>query len=102
MTHPLGTQRFPEVYQGTALLAVNKGSNSLHRGRSKHKINRLFKAAVEEKRRNYNGKSIVKQSASADLSVDELADEEGKCSHYDASISRLVLGEIYGTRFTAM
>lgn len=74
MTHPFGTQSSPELYQGAALLAVNKGSNSLHRGRSKHKINRIFKAAVEEKRMKYNGKSIMKQSASADLSVDELAD----------------------------
>lgn len=56
------------------MLVVNQDSNSLHRGRSKHKINRIFNAAVGEKRMKYNGKSIMEQSELADLSIDELAD----------------------------
>lgn len=96
MTHPFGTQRAPEIYQGAALLVVNKGSSSLYRSRSKYKINMIFKAALEEKRMKYNGKSIIKQSASVDLSIDKLADKKDKYSHYDFSMPHLVLYEIYG------
>lgn len=96
MTHLFGTQRSPEIYQGAALLVVNKGSNSLYRGRSKCKINMVFKAATEEKKMTDNGESIMKQSALADLSIDKLADKKDKYSHYDFSMLHLVLYEIYG------
>lgn len=59
MIPPFGTQRSPEIYEGTALLVV-KGSNSLYRGRSEYKINMIFKAALEEKRMNYNVRLIMK------------------------------------------
>lgn len=95
MIPPFGTQRSPEIYEGTALLVV-KGSNSLYRGRSEYKINMIFKAALEEKRMNYNGRLIMKQSASADLSIDKQADRKNKYSHYDFSMPHLVLYEIYG------
>lgn len=78
MTHLFGTQRSPEIYQGAALLVVNKGSNSLYRGRSKCKINMVFKAATEEKKMTDNGESIMKQSALVDLSIDKLADKKDK------------------------
>lgn len=98
MTHPVWTQRSPEIHQGAALLVVNKGSDSFYRGRSKYKINMISKAAVEEKKMKYNGKSIMKQAALANLSIDKLADEKDKYSHYDCSMPYLVLCEIYGAR----
>lgn len=44
----------------------------------------------------YNGKSIMEQSASANLAIDELVAQKGKCSQYDSSMFHLVQGEIYG------
>lgn len=44
----------------------------------------------------YNGKSIIKQSAVADLSISKLADEKNKYSHYEFSMPHLVLYEICG------
>lgn len=60
MTYPLETQGAAEIYQGAALLVVNKDSNSSPcRCRPQQKINMNFKAAIEAKKMKYNGKSII-------------------------------------------